>query len=376
MLPLNYLVFMPYGFLFFIMMMFGTIYSLSASHWLAVWGGLEINLIAFIPLMVYRGTVLETESAIKYFIFQAVGSAMIMFSSILSFGSDFAWDFSSSSSMMAMSKGILILIMGLLLKLGAFPLHYWFPGVVAGLSWLTNLLLFTWQKLAPLFLLFSLFCLWEGSILFFLMMVVAAGSSIVGGIGGVNQTQLRALLAYSSIAHMGWMIFCCCLSESGVKIYFMIYVFITLCVFLSVWESDMNLIFQVFSSFLGKNVVLRALVIILLLSLGGIPPLLGFVPKWVVINLTVSSSMVVTLGFLILGSLISLFYYLSLMFSGVFSATPVFLKEMYLSSYSKSSLMSSIMVLGVFTNLVGGMFVLKNLYSGDFMYAMGLFNKP
>nr|DBA44238.1 TPA_asm: NADH dehydrogenase subunit 2 [Symmetromphalus regularis] len=367
MLSLNYLVFMPYGFMFFIMTMFGTIYSLSASHWLGVWAGLEINLIAFIPLMVYRGTVLETESAIKYFIFQAVGSAMIMFSSLLSFGTNFVWDLSSSGMSLLIGKGIVILMLGLLLKLGAFPLHFWFPGVSAGLSWLSNLLLFTWQKLAPLFLLFSVFCLWNSSFVSVMIMVLASGSSIIGGVGGINQTQLRALLAYSSIAHMGWMIFCCCLSESSMKIYFLIYFFITFCIFLGMWQSEMNLIFQAFSSFLGKNLMLRFFIIILLLSLGGIPPLLGFVPKWVVLSLASSTDMVFILIFLILGSLMSLFYYLSLMFSAFFSSGPFLMSEIYMSTKSKKSFLVNILVLGMFMNLLGGLFLMGNLYSMDYL---------
>nr|DBA44225.1 TPA_asm: NADH dehydrogenase subunit 2 [Cyathermia naticoides] len=367
MLPLNYFIFMPYGFLFFIMTMFGTIYSLSASHWLAVWAGLEINLIAFIPLMVYRGAVLETESAIKYFIFQAVGSAMIMFSSLLSFGANFIWDLSSNDMSLLISKGVIVLVLGLLMKLGAFPLHFWFPGVVVGLSWFSNLLLFTWQKVAPLFLLFSMFCLWSGGYFTSVIMLVAAGSSLVGGIGGVNQTQLRALLAYSSIAHMGWMVFCCCLSEGGMKLYFSIYFFITLCIFFSVWESEMNLVFQAFSSFFGKNMMLRTFVIILLLSLGGIPPLLGFVPKWMVISLASSTDMFITLGFLILGSLISLFYYLSLTFSAFFSAGPVMLSESYVATFNKSKILIIALILGVFFNLLGGLFLLSNFYMSDFL---------
>nr|UGY86765.1 NADH dehydrogenase subunit 2 [Lamellomphalus manusensis] len=362
--------------MFFIITVFGTIYSLSASHWLAVWAGLEVNLIAFIPLMVYQGTVLETESAIKYFIFQAVGSAMIMFSSLLSFGANFVWDLSSNEMLLLLDKGIVILMLGLLMKLGAFPLHFWFPGVSIGLSWLSNLLLFTWQKIAPLFLLFSMFCLWSGSFLSTAIMLFASGSSIVGGIGGINQTQLRALLAYSSIAHMGWMIFCCCLSESSMKIYFGVYFFITLCIFLSVWESEMNLVFQAFSSFFGKNLMLRFFIIILLLSLGGIPPLLGFVPKWVVLSLTSSTDMIFILIFLILGSLMSLFYYLSLMFSAFFSSGPSLLSEIYLGTFKKSLFLTAMLVLGMLINLLGGLFLMKNFYLMGGMYAMGLFNKP
>nr|YP_010507445.1 NADH dehydrogenase subunit 2 [Dracogyra subfuscus]UXG19116.1 NADH dehydrogenase subunit 2 [Dracogyra subfuscus] len=357
MLPLNYVIFMPYGFLFLFMTVFGAIFSLSASHWLGVWAGLEINLIAFIPLMLYRGTVLETESAIKYFIFQAVGSAMIMFSSLLSFGSDFVWDLATSNLSLFMESGMIILIIGLLLKLGVFPFHFWFPSVVSGLSWFSGFLLLTWQKIAPLFLLFLVSYLWGASVML-MIMVVAGGSSIVGGVGGVNQTQLRALLAYSSIAHLGWMVFCCFLSEGSMKIYFSVYFFITMCIFFVVWMAEVNLVFQAFSSFVGKNLVVRFIVIFLFLSLGGIPPLLGFVPKWVVLSLGSETGMVFVLGLLILGSLFSLFYYLGLIFSAFFSAGPVLLKEFYFPSLSRGAVM--FVVLSGVANLLGGLFLLVN----------------
>nr|DBA44324.1 TPA_asm: NADH dehydrogenase subunit 2 [Depressigyra globulus] len=365
MLPLNYIIFMPYGFLLFSMTVFGTLYSLSASHWLAVWAGLEINLIAFIPLMLYRGTVLETESAIKYFIFQAVGSALIMLGSLLSLGPDFIWSLSTNGVMLSLEKGVIILIIGLLLKLGAFPFHFWFPSVAGGISWFSNLLLFTWQKIAPLFLFFLLMCAWQ-AILMVPIMLAVVGSSIIGGIGGINQTQLRALLAYSSIAHMGWMLFCSYLSETSVKLYLSIYFFITACIFLLAWSTEMNLIFQAFSSFLGKNSMLRSVVMLLLLSLGGIPPLLGFVPKWVVLNLSEPTGLTITVMALILGSLFSLFYYLALVFSTFFSAGPLLMKNMTLTMSTTKSTYGLISA-SVIVNLMGGLAILMNFYMESFL---------
>nr|UYB79136.1 NADH dehydrogenase subunit 2 [Lirapex sp. ZZ-2022] len=364
MLPLSYVIFMPYGFLFLIMTIFGTFYSLSASHWLAVWIGLEVNLIAFIPLMLYRGTLMETESAIKYFIFQAVGSALLMISSLMMFGPDFIWDLSINSLPMLMQKGTLILLASLLLKLGAFPFHFWFPGVVSGISWFSNLFLFTWQKVAPLFLFFAMLCIWQTNILFLILMA-AMGSSLIGGIGGMNQTQLRALLAYSSIAHMGWMIFCSCLSETSMKIYFGIYILITVSILLMVWSTEVNLVFQTFSSFLGKNLIMRFSILLLLLSLGGIPPLLGFIPKWMVLSLGQTTFLFLTLMVLILGSLLSLFYYLTLAFSAFFSSGPILTKNMYLKM-KMSKMTNVIFSISIIMNLFGGLFMLMNFYMESF----------
>lgn len=87
--------------------------------------------------------------------------------------------------------------------MGIFPFHFWFPGVIAGLPWLSCLFLSTWQKVGPLFLIISLL---EVNLITWLLLtfcVVASGSRLLGGLGGINQTQVRALLAYSSIGHLG-----------------------------------------------------------------------------------------------------------------------------------------------------------------------------
>nr|DBA44264.1 TPA_asm: NADH dehydrogenase subunit 2 [Peltospira delicata] len=364
MLPLNYIVFMPYGFLFLFMTIFGALYSLSASHWLGAWVGLEVNLIAFIPIILYRGITLETESAIKYFIFQAVGSALIMFSSLLSFGLDFVWDLSITSSSSLVFKGLFILVIGLFLKLGVFPFHVWFPSVMAGLSWFSSFLLLTWQKIAPLFLLFLITYSWSSQMLLFLLLA-AGGSAIIGGIGGLNQTQLRALLAYSSIAHLGWMVVCCFLSEASLEVYFGIYFFISLCIFSVIWNMEVNLVFQAFSSFFGQNTITRFCFIMFFLSLSGIPPLLGFVPKWMVLNLGGSQNMAFILVMLIIGSLLSLFYYLSLIFSAFFSSSSVFLKEFFFKE--NSYLLNSLLILGTSVNIFGGVIFLNNFFMESFL---------
>jgi len=372
MLPLNYVVFIPYGFLFFFITIFGAVYSLRSRHWLGAWVGLEINLIAFIPIILYRGIVLETESAIKYFIFQAVGSALIIFRRLLRFGLDFTWDLSINDSSFLVFKGIFILRIGLFLKLGVFPFHMWFPSVIAGLSWFARFLLLTWQKIAPLFLLFFISYMWGSQIIFFLLLI-AAGSRLVGGIGGINQTQLRALLAYSSIAHLGWIVFCCFLREARLEAYFGIYFFISLCIFLVIWNIEVNLVFQAFSSFFGRNVIARFSFILFFLSLGGIPPLLGFAPKWMVLNLGRERNLFFILIILIIGSLLRLFYYLSLIFSSFFSSSSVFFKELNFSE--NNYFLNIILVVGTGLNLFGGLIFLDNFFIERFLYAMGLFNK-
>nr|QXM18110.1 NADH dehydrogenase subunit 2 [Babylonia zeylanica] len=303
---------LPFGYMFLCVMGLGTLLSVSSIHWLGIWAGLEINLIGFLPMLVYQKSVSESESAVKYFIVQALGSSLLVFGSLVAFNMSFAWD-AISSMWMPMELGFIMIMVGLHTKLGLFPFHYWLPAVMAGLPWSSCLLLATWQKLAPLFLVLSLFELSESYLVGLILCLVSAGSSLIGGFGGMNQTQIRALLAYSSIGHLGWMVFASMQAEWVMKAYLSIYILISLSIFLSLWYSDSGVMKHINN--LSSAGSLRLSVMLLLLSLGGLPPLLGFVSKWLVIMSVTISPWLSFIFLLILGSLMSLFYYLSLFFS-------------------------------------------------------------
>jgi NADH:ubiquinone oxidoreductase subunit 2 (subunit N) len=85
-----------------------------------------------------------------------------------------------------------------MIKLGMAPFHFWLPHVIGGIRWVSCVVLSVWQKVGPIFILRSFVFSWRLYIFIF-----AALGAIVGGVGGINQSQLRVLLAYSSIGHMG-----------------------------------------------------------------------------------------------------------------------------------------------------------------------------
>nr|YP_010547141.1 NADH dehydrogenase subunit 2 [Maoricolpus roseus]UYK51655.1 NADH dehydrogenase subunit 2 [Maoricolpus roseus] len=336
---------LPFGYLFISTMVFGTLFSLSSSHWLGIWAGLEINLIGFLPLLVYSKKVLESESAVKYFVVQALGSSFLMFGSLLGYNLSFSWEVVSQSGLLVSSGG-LFLTLGLFMKMGVFPFHFWLPSVMAGLSWMSCLLLATWQKVAPIFLMASFLAASMFYIVFFLFCLLGAGSSVIGGLGGMNQTQIRALLAYSSIGHMGWMLFAICCGESSMKAYFMVYVITSVCVFLSLWVMDSGNLKNLSGLGLKKKGQIFSF-LVMLLSLGGLPPLLGFIPKWAVVSTGTSTGFWGLLLVLIAGSLMSLFYYLSLFFSEVLSMKV----DLDLKEEINSNKLGNIAVL---MNLLGG----------------------
>nr|WIM50657.1 NADH dehydrogenase subunit 2 [Conus ventricosus] len=344
---------LPFGLMFLFVMGFGTMLSLSSVHWLGIWAGLEMNLIGFLPMLIYQKKISESESAVKYFIVQALGSSLLIFGSLLGFSTSFSWDVMSEG--MGGILGLCTLVSGLSVKLGVFPFHYWVPSVMAGLSWVSCMLLATWQKLAPLFLLLSLCQLSEVKELLVLFCVMSGGSSLVGGMGGLNQTQVRALLAYSSIGHLGWMIFAMLHSEWCMKLYLFIYLGIITSLFVSLWLKDFSAMKDVSS--LKHFKVYHLVIMLLLLSLSGLPPLLGFVSKWLVVLVSSSSPFSFIIFLLILGSLMSLFYYLSLFFS------------FFLNSFKNNNseldvvVSKSVVVIISMLNVVGGVLILLSNFA-------------
>nr|YP_009318362.1 NADH dehydrogenase subunit 2 [Stomatella planulata]AOZ71843.1 NADH dehydrogenase subunit 2 [Stomatella planulata] len=369
---------MPFGYLFVFILVFGTTLSLSSLHWLSIWAGLEINLMGFIPILIYSGASREAESAMKYFIMQALGSGMIMLGSLMSFDIFMSWETGASNSLFI---GLFPLIFGLMLKLGSFPFHFWLPSVMAGVSWMACLILTTWQKLAPLFLLATLVIMYQSSTFFlsFFLLLMAALSSLVGGIGGLNQTQVRALLAYSSIGHMGWLLLCSVVGMSTLKIYFLIYLMISVSLFMSLWSSEKSLFSQASTLEPMKSKIYEVTVIFMLLSLGGMPPLLGFFSKWIAIWSSLMSSFYLPLLPLLLGSLISLFYYLSLLFSiTLLSGTYLTTLSLFLDKTNFSSQLNlktlnmksnfSFLVVFIFSvNAIGGIFIFMALPIFNFL---------
>nr|WIM50761.1 NADH dehydrogenase subunit 2 [Conus ventricosus] len=344
---------LPFGLMFLFVMGFGTMLSLSSVHWLGIWAGLEMNLIGFLPMLIYQKKISESESAVKYFIVQALGSSLLIFGSLLGFSTSFSWDVMSEG--MGGILGLCTLVSGLSVKLGVFPFHYWVPSVMAGLSWVSCMLLATWQKLAPLFLLLSLCQLSEVKELLVLFCVMSGGSALVGGMGGLNQTQVRALLAYSSIGHLGWMIFAMLHSEWCMKLYLFIYLGIITSLFVSLWLKDFSAMKDVSS--LKHFKAYHLVIMLLLLSLSGLPPLLGFVSKWLVVLVSSSSPFSFIIFLLILGSLMSLFYYLSLFFS------------FFLNSFKNNNseldvvVSKSVVVIISMLNVVGGVLILLSNFA-------------
>nr|QNN93049.1 NADH dehydrogenase subunit 2 [Platynereis sp. 1 PA-2020] len=280
----------------------GTLVALSSTNWLYLWMGMELNLLSFIPMIASSQKFQETEASVKYFIIQAIGSSLMLTAGVM-----------ASSMPLSPNMNMLInfiFLVSMMIKMGLAPCHQWLPHVMASMSWSMCLILSTWQKVSPLMML-SLIVPRNTPLL---IAAIAALSALTGGLGGMNQAQLRTLLAYSSIGHMGWMLIALEMSTNMLMIYFSVYVIITSGLMFTM--MFLNLINTNFSSLMSSMTSAPFLILMLIMfSLGGLPPLLGFIPKWMVISFMATKKMFIILAALITGSLLNLFYYFSMTFN-------------------------------------------------------------
>lgn len=201
----------------------------------------------------------------------------------------------------------IVILSSLMIKRGVAPFHYWFPNVIEGLSWTNGLILITWQKVAPI-LLISYTIIDE--FLFFCIII----SAVIGALGGLNQTSLRKLIAFSSINHLRWILTAIILNERIWIIYFRIYVLINISLILLFNLFKTFHINQLFSIFISSK-TLKILFFLNILSLGGLPPFLGFASKWLVIHHIIVNSQLFIVLLLVIRRLITLFFYLRLCYS-------------------------------------------------------------
>nr|YP_009865004.1 NADH dehydrogenase subunit 2 [Carpilius maculatus]QKE42642.1 NADH dehydrogenase subunit 2 [Carpilius maculatus] len=288
--------FFPISSLFFIFFLLsGSILSISSSSWFGAWIGLELNLLSFIPLITIKMNPYFSEAALKYFLIQALASTIIILS--------------SSTSMLLPNLSSLLLLLALLLKLGVAPFHFWFPQVMEGLSWPQTLILMSIQKLAPMFLISYLM---TNMMLMKILILFSIFSALIGAIGGLNVLKLRTILAYSSINHMSWMLIAISINDMLWLTYFLFYVLISSSIIFLFNKIQAFSISDILNSNFKTSFYSLSLPLALL-SLGGLPPFSGFIPKWMMIQILMLNNMFIPLFFLLISALITLYFYLRIL---------------------------------------------------------------
>uniref|UniRef100_A0A0G3F834 NADH-ubiquinone oxidoreductase chain 2 n=1 Tax=Telmatobufo australis TaxID=93483 RepID=A0A0G3F834_9NEOB len=291
----------------------GTIITLMSHHWLLAWVGLEINTLAIIPLMTKTPHPRAIEAATKYFLTQAAASAMILFSSTLNAWTTGEWAISHLTD----PTSSIMLSIALAMKLGLAPLHFWLPEVLQGLTLINGLILSTWQKLAPM----ALFLQLSQSLNLNLIMALGITSTLIGGWGGINQTQLRKVMAFSSIAHLGWMVSIMKFAPQLTLLNLSLYLIMTSTMFLTLISLSAKKMSELSTSW-PKAPALAATSMLTLLSLSGLPPLSGFIPKWLIAQELIKQNATPFATIILLSTLLSLFFYLRLTYIMTLTLAP------------------------------------------------------
>nr|YP_004021116.1 NADH dehydrogenase subunit 2 [Micadina phluctainoides]BAJ24517.1 NADH dehydrogenase subunit 2 [Micadina phluctainoides] len=284
--------------LFMMIMLISVPVSISSNSWFIVWMGMEINIMAFIPLIIEQKNMMTKESALTYFLVQTIASMLMILSFIIN---------NSMINMINVEFSEMMLISTLMMKSGVFPFHFWMPKMMEGMTWNKCLILMTWQKITPMMMMSNIIKI------NYLTMMAMAMTILIGGIGGLNQTSLRKMMAYSSISNNGWMMMAMMMSEMIWMTYFMFY-----CIMTIILTKSMNIyknyhINQMCS--MNESTLKKFILMMNMLSMSGLPPMMGFIPKWLVIQTTMSINQLMMLGMMVMMMLITIYYYIRIMFS-------------------------------------------------------------
>lgn len=233
---------------------------------------------------------LNTESSIKYFTTQTIASSVLLIAIILL----------SNNIYLRLSN--LILNSAILIKLGSAPFHFWFPEVIEGQKWSTCLIILTLQKIIPFII------ITYSNFLFFSRIIIL--NIIIRIIIGLNQTSLRKIITFSSINHIAWIIRVIIFSKIIWTIYFIIYI-ITIIIIIRLFNK-LNI--YNFSQLIKINLPLnfKLILIIIFFSIAGLPPFIGFIPKWLTINLLIINNLYFLTTIIVILTLFTIFYYLRL----------------------------------------------------------------
>nr|AGR85405.1 NADH dehydrogenase subunit 2 [Andigena hypoglauca lateralis] len=291
----------------------GSAVVISSNHWALTWTGLEINTLAIIPMISKSHHPRAIEASIKYFLVQATASATILLSSTINAWSTGQWDITQLTN----HTSCLLLTAAIAMKLGLVPFHFWFPEILQGSSLMTALLLSTLIKLPPL----SILLITSNSLNPTLLTILALTSAALGGWMGLNQTQTRKIMAFSSISHLGWMALIITYMPKLTLLTFCLYTLLTSSTFLTLNTSNSTKLTTMMTSW-TKNPPLNATLMLTLLSLAGLPPLTGFLPKWLIIQELTKQEMTMAALTIALLSLLNLFFYLRLTYYSTITLPP------------------------------------------------------
>nr|YP_009126962.1 NADH dehydrogenase subunit 2 [Acerentomon microrhinus]AFI54916.1 NADH dehydrogenase subunit 2 [Acerentomon microrhinus] len=268
-----------------VLIVLGTMLTLSSNNWFGAWLGLELNMVAFLAYSLDKMNKFNVESLINYFLIQSA-SSMVLMVEFISFSFNFypAYFF----------------IMPLMLKLGMFPFHYWVLGLSMNLKIIPCFLMLTWQKLSALFLMGN----YTNASMYVVVMLSGSGCLYFS----VSNSLVFKILAFSSIFHLSWLVSSLILNSMLTLFYFMFYSF-NLMLIMLFFSQNMVRHFNLIGIFSFKGLMMN---LILSLSLLGLPPFFGFSMKWVFLYNLYCQDLIFLMILMSFTSLANIFMYLRL----------------------------------------------------------------
>ena len=307
----------------------GMMVMISSNDLIVFYLGLELQSLALYVLASFnRDNILSSESGLKYFVLSALSSGLLLYGCSLVYGFSGSTNFieianTSKNIEYGVIFGLVFLIVGLAFKISAVPFHMWAPDVYQGSPTSVTLFFAALPKIAALtvFIRFlftpfiNLIDQWQTIIVF-----ISIASMIFGAIAAIGQSNLKRLIAYSSIGHMGYALAGLASgTNEGIQssvIYISIYLVMTLAFFSCLFMMRKKNVFyediQDLSGLSTNHPILSISLLIILFSLAGIPPLAGFFAKFYIFMSVIEQSMYFLAIVGLLSTVLAAFYYLRL----------------------------------------------------------------
>ncbi len=318
----------------------GMLLMVSANNLLSLFISIELQSLGLYVLVSFSKEDLNSsEAGVKYFVIGSLSTCIFLFGASLIYGLVGSTDFSIISNYMSDQPSIpMVLIVGLIfilvsisLKISAAPFHMWTPDVYQGAPTIVTAFLSTAPKVAVFGVLIRLLVFPFGEIIVDwgkIVIILSITSMIIGSLGAIMQNDIKRLMAYSTINHIGFMLMGLVPgSEDGItaiSIYLILYLTMNLGVFLFILNMQRDQInvtsIKDLSGLYKTEPVMAGSLAIILFSMAGIPPLAGFVGKLLILNVVVDSNLIFLATIAVLTSVIAAFYYLRLIKSIFFDS--------------------------------------------------------
>nr|QWZ47756.1 NADH dehydrogenase subunit 2 [Loxocephala perpunctata] len=271
----------------FLMILFlSTIMVLSSNNILMSWMAMEMNLFMFLPMMTKKQKM--KDQPMKYFIIQSLSSSTMLMSILMNLNSEIPLSMS------------ILLMTSMLMKMGMIPFHMWLPTIMNKMSWNNCFILSTWQKIAPINILSQLIELK-------MLILPLCLSLLMAPITAIKQLSSKKIMAYSSISNSPWMLISMMMSKFLFYMFMMIYSTLTFMMMKTMKNMNLNFINQILTSTKMQKLNL----IILTLSMSGMPPMTGFLPKWMILQQMINFSEMVSMS-MIFSSMFATFMYMKM----------------------------------------------------------------